>query len=77
MVMQQGLRLAAIGIVLGTLTALGLAQLLTRLLFGVKPWDPLVFTTVPLVLGCVAFLAVWIPSMRAARLDPAPAIGYE
>jgi predicted permease len=77
MVVAQGMRLAAIGIVVGLIAAAGLTHLLGSFLYGVKPWDPLVFTTVPLVLATVALFAVWLPARRATRIDPITALRCE
>jgi putative ABC transport system permease protein len=77
MVIAQGMRLAGIGIAIGFVSSLGLTRLLADFLFGVKPWDPLVFTLVPLILGAVALLAVWLPAQRATRIDPVIALRSE
>ena len=70
MVVGQGMRLAFLGIGVGLVGAFGLAQLMEGLLFGVPPSDPIVFTSIPLLLGLVAFCAVSIPAWRAGRIDP-------
>jgi len=70
MVVLQGVRLAAIGVAIGLGSAFGLARLVASLLFGVKAWDPMVFVSVPIVLALVALAAVWLPAMRASRVDP-------
>lgn len=77
MVVAQGMRLAGIGIAIGFASSLGLTRLLADFLFGVKPWDPLTFTLVPLILGAVALLAVWLPARRATRIDPVTALRSE
>jgi len=77
MVVFQGLRLAGAGVVIGLAAAFGLTKLITSLLFGVKAWDPMVFSTVPLVLIGVAFVAIWLPALRASRVDPIQALRYE
>jgi putative ABC transport system permease protein len=50
---------------------------MTTFLFGVTPRDPLVFIAVPLVLAGVAWLGVWLPARRAARVDPVLALRVE
>jgi predicted permease len=77
LVVWQGMRLTIVGVVLGIGAAFGLTRLIASFLFGVKSWDPLVFTTVPLVLGAVALLAVWLPASRAAKMDPMRALRVE
>jgi ABC-type antimicrobial peptide transport system permease subunit len=76
MVLWQGLRLTLIGVVIGVGAAFGLTRLITRLLFGVQSWDPVVFVTVPLVLTAAALAAVWLPALRAARTDPVDALRH-
>jgi predicted permease len=77
MVVMQGLRLAIVGVVIGVASAYGLAQLIQSILFGVKARDPLVFVGIPVVLAVVALVAVWLPAMRASRVDPLTALRYE
>jgi putative ABC transport system permease protein len=77
MVIGQGMRLAVIGIAVGIAASFSLTRLLADFLFGVKPWDPLVFTLVPAILGAIALLAVWIPARRATRIDPITALRRE
>jgi predicted permease len=74
MVIVQGLGLALIGVVVGLATAFGLAQLVSSLLFGVKAWDPAIFVTAPILLTLVALVAVWLPALRASRVDPVIAL---
>jgi ABC-type antimicrobial peptide transport system permease subunit len=70
MVVLQGLRLAAIGVVLGIAAAFALSRYMSTFLFGVEPRDPTVFVGVPALLGAVALVAVWVPAVRASRIDP-------
>ena len=77
LVLRQGMRVVAIGLVLGVAGALGLTRVLTNLLYEVKPTDPLTFVGVSLVLLCVALLASWLPARRAAKVDPMVALRYE
>ena len=77
MVLFQGMRLAIVGVLAGIGAAFGLTRLLTTFLFGVQPRDPLVFTSIPFLLTLVALLAVWMPSIRATRVDPVVALRYE
>ena len=77
MVVLQGVRLALIGVVIGLAAAFGLTRLIASLLYGVKAWDPMVFSSVPLVLMGVAVIAVWLPALRASRVDPIQALRHE
>jgi predicted permease len=73
----QGMSLALAGMVIGLGAAWGVSRLMESLLFGVKPRDPIVFAAVPVVLGAVALLSVWLPAKRALRVDPAVALRHE
>ncbi len=71
LVVRQGLSLAALGIGFGVLAALVLSRVLSSLLYGVSPADPLTYATIVLVVGCLAAVASYVPAQRAARLHPA------
>jgi len=77
LVVWHGMRLAFTGVALGIAAAFGLTRLIANFLFGVKPWDPAVFICVPLILSAVALLAVWLPAMRASRVEPMQALRAE
>jgi putative ABC transport system permease protein len=77
LVLRQGLTLAAAGALLGLAGALGLSRLLAKLLFGVAPTDPATFGIAVLLLLAVAVAACWLPSWRAARIDPILALRQE
>jgi len=77
MVVWQGMRLALGGVLIGVGAAFGLSRLVANLLYGVKQWDPTVFVSVPIVLGAVALLAVWLPAKRASKLNPMEALRAE
>lgn len=77
MVVYQGMRLALIGVTIGIAAAFGLTRLLASFLFGVQPRDPLVFTSVPILLCGAALFAVWLPARRASRVDPIHALRCE
>jgi putative ABC transport system permease protein len=70
MVMQSGLRLVALGLVVGLVGAGAAARLIQTLLFNVKPLDPMVYAIVTILFGAVATLACLVPSVRASRIDP-------
>jgi putative ABC transport system permease protein len=76
-VFLEGGRLAVLGLALGLIAALGLAQLMSSLLFGVQPRDPATFIAAAAVLVLVALAACYIPARRATRVDPLVALRYE
>jgi predicted permease len=77
MILAQGMRLVLVGVGAGLLLAAGVGRLMSNLLFGVSPADPLTFGSVALLLGAVALLACVMPARRAARVDPMVALRYE
>ncbi|MBC7925245.1 MAG: FtsX-like permease family protein [Bryobacteraceae bacterium] len=76
-IITQSMRLVGGGVVVGTAAAIGLTRVLEHLLFGVEPWDPVVFGTVPIILTAVAVCAVWLAARRAARVDPLISLRWE
>jgi predicted permease len=74
MFVRSALVLTGVGIAIGTGAAAALMQLITKLLFGISPLDPLTFVAVPLVLATAAALASYLPARRAAGVDPAGAL---
>lgn len=70
LVVGQGLKLVLAGVLLGLLGSFLLTRLMSSLLFGVSPTDPLTLATISLVLVVVALLASYIPARRAAKVDP-------
>jgi putative ABC transport system permease protein len=77
MVLRQGMALAAAGAVAGGAGALLLSRLMTKLLYAVKPTDPVTFVAGVAVLGLVALVATYIPAWRATRIDPVSALRCE
>jgi putative ABC transport system permease protein len=77
MVIGQAMALALVGIVLGGLAAMLLTKLMSGLLFGVKPADPVTFLAAAAMLAVIAGVASFIPGRRATRVDPAIALRAE
>ena len=74
LVVAGGARLAVIGVVIGTVGAFAATRVLTTLLFGVSPTDPLVFGGMAALLLVTATIASYLPARRAASLDPVNAL---
>ena len=77
LIVAEGVRLIAVGGVLGIGTALATAQLLKSLLFNVGPRDPFTYVAVALLLSLVALAATLIPARAAMKVDPVVALRYE
>jgi len=73
----HGLRLIALGLVIGLMGAFFLARLLAGSLHGISSHDPLSFTVVPLLLLAVGLLACYLPARSAMRLDPMEALRHD
>jgi predicted permease len=76
-VIRQGMTLVCAGCAVGMLLAVALTRVVSSLLYGITPVDPLTFVSAPLLLGAVAWVACWFPARRAARIDPLVALRYE
>lgn len=74
LVVRQGLRLVAIGLGVGLLTAVAGVRSLESLLYGVPAYDPLTFVTVAVALLLIAFLATLVPALQATRVNPVTAL---
>ena len=76
-VIAQTLRLALVGIAVGTLASFATAKGIASLLFGTEPTDPVTFVGIILLLGAVGFIAGYIPARRATKVDPMLALRHE
>jgi putative ABC transport system permease protein len=76
-IMGQGAKLAILGVAVGLVGSLVLTRVLTHLLFGVAPRDPLTFEGMAALLASVALIACWFPSQRATKVSPMEALRCE
>ena len=74
LVVGHGMKLVAIGVVIGLAASFGLTRLMSNMLFGVSSIDPPIFLIITLLLTLVALLACWIPARRAMKVDPMVAL---
>jgi ABC-type lipoprotein release transport system permease subunit len=77
MFVGQGLALTAIGAGVGVVTAIGLTQWMSSLLFGVERLDPTTYVAVLAVLAVAAAMASYVPARRAAAVDPVETLTAE
>ncbi|MGH9719862.1 MAG: ADOP family duplicated permease [Bryobacteraceae bacterium] len=77
MVLRSSVLLCAIGLSLGIGASLALGRFAAGLLHGIKPTDPIALATAATLMLVIALVASWIPSRRAARIDPTVALRYE
>ena len=74
LVVGQGLRLTAIGVVVGLFAAFALTREMASMLVGIKATDPLTFVTMVVLFFLIAAISSWLPARRAASLDPTAAL---
>src|SRR5262245_45209527 len=77
LVMRQGMTLVLTAVAIGLVSALALSRLLSGLLYGVSPTDPLTLVSVSTVLIGTAVLACYLPARRATQVDPIGALRHE
>jgi predicted permease len=77
MVVQDALRMIALGVIIGVPAAWALGRLIRSLLFGLTPSDTLTFVGAVSVLVITSLVAAWVPARRAMRVNPVVALRYE
>ena len=77
MILRQALVLAGGGVVVGLAGSVGLTRLMSSLLFGVSPMDPVTFASVAVALAAIALVASYLPARRAASVDPIVALRFD
>jgi predicted permease len=77
LVVSNGMSLALVGVGFGVVASLGLTRLISSLLYGVSPTDPVTFLTIALIISGVSLVATVVPAHRATRVDPIVALRYE
>ena len=77
MVLGEGARMTLLGAGIGVLAALALTRFMAKMLFGVRPVDPVTFGVVTLLLCGIALFASYVPARRAMRVDPMVALRHE
>ena len=77
LITSEGMKMAAIGVVIGFVLSLALARVLSSVLIGVSSYDVTTFILVPMLLAVVAFVACLVPARRATKVNPLVALRYE
>jgi predicted permease len=77
LVLNQALRMTAIGLVIGTGLAIASGQLIRSVVYGVVPSNPTILITVALVVGTITYAACYAPVRRALRFDPVTVLRHD
>jgi len=77
MILNEGIKVTAVGAAVGLALSIGLGRLLAGFLYDIRGFDPMVLGAAPAVLALVALVACYLPARRAARVDPMIALRYE
>ncbi len=77
LIVGRGMKLTAVGVVIGVGGAIALTRLMHSLLFNTSATDPFIFILISAVLSLAAFFACYLPARRAAKVDPLIALRYE
>jgi len=76
MILAKGVRLVAVGIIIGLFASYGLTRFLASQIWGISTTDPWTFAGVALLAVCVGLIACLLPARSAARVDPLVALRY-
>jgi putative ABC transport system permease protein len=74
LILRQGMKLTAVGLLIGLAAAFGMTWLMKRILFAVSVVDPSTFALIAVLLTVVSLLACWIPARRATKVNPLTAL---
>jgi putative ABC transport system permease protein len=77
LIVGRGMKLTAVGVVIGVGGAIALTRLMHSLLFNTSATDPFIFILISALLSLAAFFACYLPARRAAKVDPLIALRYE
>jgi putative ABC transport system permease protein len=77
LILAEGFRLVALGLIIGIATGMALSRWLSSLFFAVNPTSPMAYAVVAFIMIVIAILACYLPAARAARVNPMTALRYE
>jgi putative ABC transport system permease protein len=77
LVVAHGLGLAVAGVAIGAIAAIGAGRVLSGMLFGVSPADPVTLLAITILVAVIALVASYVPAQRALRIDPSEALRAE
>ena len=70
MMLRRGFQIVAVGLLIGLVGAAAMTQLLTAMLFEVKPSDGVTYASVVALLGVMSTLAIYLPARRSSKIEP-------
>jgi ABC-type antimicrobial peptide transport system permease subunit len=70
MMLRRGIQIVAVGLLIGLVGAAGMTQLLTAMLFQIKPNDGITYASVVALLGVMSALAIYLPTRRSSKIEP-------